>query len=242
MYLVYFPLACGDVLESLGTKADRYGENPMHELFGWIKFHTFNTHLLMPRYVTGNWAGVCIGTAAAPGLSGRKALGTIFSVNWVNWKYRSATFLRASVFLTYCPPNKSNTSTFHPCNHSPMSCWRYGHRWSTAHLASWHQKSLKDHDISNALQGFCFEFAKPMKNYLNYIHLSGEYEGKNVSSNVFSKPELFIHRQKVNHLQTAQDLIHWWSFVPMLAVWLLDLNSQLTHIRGIPRWSPQSWH
>lgn len=54
MYLVYFPLACGDVLESLGTKADRYGENPMHELFGWIKFHTFNTHLLMPRYVTGN--------------------------------------------------------------------------------------------------------------------------------------------------------------------------------------------
>ena len=34
-----------------------------------------------------------------------------------------------------CPPNKSNTSTFHPCNHSPMSCWRYGHRWSTAHLA-----------------------------------------------------------------------------------------------------------
>lgn len=47
-----------------------------------------------------------------------------------------------------------------------------------------------------------------MKIYLNYIHLSDEYEGKNVSSNVFSKPELFIHRQKVNHLQTAQDLIH----------------------------------
>jgi len=37
-----------------------------------------------------------------------------------------------------------------------------------------------------------------MKNYLNYIHLSGEYEGKKVSSNILSKPELFIHRQKVS--------------------------------------------